>query len=436
MSWIKEQLPKLIRLAVPAVLAQAAQMGLGFIDIMMAGHHSAQTLAAVSVGSNVFIPIVVIMMGFLLGINPMAASARARRNFRELARLLHTGLGIALILGTLCWWVLKNPSWLLGQLDLPPTLHDGAVDYLRAIALAGWPMLLFLVFRFFNEGLFSNKQVMLVSFSALPLNALINYYFLFHYQLGPYGLGLATAISYAFMFITMAIYTLTAKRYFRIQIYLTRTFGDYSTMRSMLKLGTPIAISLGMEVTLFAGIGLLIARYGDVVVSGHQIALNVASMAFMIPLGISTAATARVGYFYGKQNHTMARRIGLLAVALSSSIMSLSGIAMSLLPEHIGRIYTSDPGVLNVVVSLLSIAALFQLCDGIQVTLAGVLRGFHDTFIPMLISFIAYWLVGFGLGNHLAETLQARGYWYGLVAGLVTAAILLSIRFHLLTRKP
>lgn len=435
MSWIKEELPSLIRLAVPAVLAQAAQMGLGFIDIIMAGHHGAQTLAAVSVGSNIFIPIVIIMMGFLLGINPMAATERARNNLRELARILHTGVIVALILGTVCWWLLKHPQPILDWLQLSSNLRSGATEYLDAIAMAGWPMLLFLAFRFFNEGLFANKQVMLVSFSALPVNAITNYYFLFKYNLGPYGLGLATSISYMFMFVALGLYTLVSERYRHLHLFRTAPFASWQVVRKMLKLGTPIAISLGLEVTLFAGIGLLIAQFGDIVVSGHQIALNVASMAFMVPLGISTAATARVGYFYGKEALLMAKRIGLLAVGLSAGMMSISGVVMATMPQSIGKIYTSEPEVLAVVVSLLSIAALFQLFDGIQVTLAGVLRGFHDTFVPMLISFVAYWIIGFGLGHYLAQTLNARGYWYGLVAGLATAAILLSIRFHQLTRS-
>jgi MATE family multidrug resistance protein len=404
-------------------------MTLSFIDVVMAGHHSALTLSAVSVGTNVLMPIVVIALGLLLGMNPLCAAYSARGDHARIAGLLVSGSQLAVLFALVAWAVLQHPFWLLDWLDLPDDMYRHSTSYLRAVSWGTLPLFVFLAFRFLNEGLFANRQIMLISLSALPVNVAANFWLVFVKDLGAEGLGYGTAISYGYMCLLVVWYTLRTKRYRSIQRSLAWFQRGSEHVRDILRLGLPIAASLGMEVTLFAGIGLLIAQYGVSAVSGHHIALNVSSMTFMVPLGISTAATARVGYFYGKHDLQMTRRVGLLAVVLSALVMTIFATMMWTIPETVVSMYTDDVTVTQLAVQLLAIAALFQLFDGIQVTLAGVLRGLQDTLVPMLVSFIAYWLVGFGLGHHWSATYGPRGYWMGLVAGLGTAAVLLSLRF-------
>ncbi len=312
---------------------------------------------------------------------------------------------------------------------------DGADSYLEALSWGLIPMLMFLALRFFNEGLFSTRAIMVISLTALPVNIGFNYLFLFKMDLGVAGLGYATALSYSYLFLALLAFTFKFSEYKLIHEKLNEAKVDKNIAQEILHLGLPISVGITLEVALFAGIGLMIASYGIDVVAGHQIALNIASMAFMIPMGISIATTARVGYYHGLGDILTATRIGWLAIALSAILMLLSGIMMWLFPHILAGVYTSQTEILKVASSLLFFAAIFQLVDGIQATALGALRGLHDTKIPMYISAVAYWVIGFPVGYYLAEDYQASGYWMGIILALFTAATLLSLRFYQLTKK-
>jgi MATE family multidrug resistance protein len=435
MSWFRPQLKYLVNLAVPAVLSQLAQMGMGVIDTIMAGRHSSQTLATVSIGSNLFFPILIFVLGIFLSINPMTATAVAQKNHLKLARILKTGLVLSVLFTIPVWFFIRNLEPLTQLLGVSQAIVDGADEYLEALSWGVLPMLMFLAIRFFNEGLFSTRAIMVISLTALPVNIGFNYLFLFQMDLGPAGLGYATALAYAYLFITLLVFTLKFGEYKLIHEKLKEAVFDSKITKEILSLGLPIAVGITLEVSLFAGIGLMIASYGVDVIAGHQIALNISSMTFMIPMGISIATTARVGYFYGLNDLLTATRIGWLATALSAIMMFLSALMMWLIPEALVGIYTTQPEIILVGTRLLFFAAIFQLVDGVQATALGALRGLHDTKIPMYISAIAYWVIGFPIGYYLSLDYQASGYWMGIILALFTAALLLTLRFYRLTNK-
>jgi len=430
----KFQLNFLIKLSVPAVLSQMAQMGMGFIDTIMAGRHSKDTLAVVSVGSNLFIPVIIFVLGVFLSINPLTSGYSARGETHNLAKIFKSALFLALMISIPIFFIVRNLEPIIHLLGLNSSMSKSADDYLEAISYGVLPLFLFLAIRFFNEGLFSTRAIMFITLSALPFNILFNYLFLFKMDMGPAGLGYATSIAYAYLFLAMLFFTLKYKGYQQFQKQISNVKIDFEEIKKIIRLGIPIGIGLTLEVTMFAITGLFIALFGIATIAGHQIAMNISSMTFMMPMGISIATTARVGYYYGKGDYKTATKIGYMGTGLSLIIMCISALCMWTIPEILVGFYTDDPNTMKIAVSLLFYAAIFQLFDGIQVTVLGALRGFHDTKVPMYLNLIAYWILGFPMGYLLSKRFQASGFWMGFILALTTAAILMSLRYRWMSR--
>lgn len=425
----------LLTLSIPAVFSQLAQMGMGFIDTIMAGHHSRDTLAVVSIGSNLFIPVIIVFLGIFLSINPLSSGHAARSEPKELAKLLKSSLALAFMLALPIIYIVRNLEPIIRLLGLKSALIVSADDYLEALSFGLIPLFIFLALRFYNEGLFSTRAIMFITLSALPINIFFNYLFLFQLNWGPAGLGYATTISYSYLCLALLLFTLKYRGYDAIISQLAYVKVDLEVIKKIIQLGLPIGVGLGLEITLFAVTGLFIATYGVEIVAGHQIAMNIASMTFMIPMGISIATTARVGYFFGKNDYLTATRVGYIGSGMSLVVMTASALTMWFFPEMLVHLYTTDPGTVNVAMSLLFYAAIFQLFDGIQVTVLGALRGFHDTKIPMYFNLIAYWLIGFPVGYYLSLSYKAAGFWMGIISALMCAAVLMSIRYRMVSHR-
>ncbi len=430
LSWFAPQFRPLAKLSIPAIFSQLAQMSMGFIDTIMAGHHSKDTLAVVSIGSNLFIPVIIIFLGIFLGVNPLASGHMARNEIKQLARLLKSSLSLAFVLALPIIFAVRNLEPIIALLGLKGELVLAADAYLESLSFGVIPLFLFLALRFYNEGLFSTRAIMFITLSALPINILFNYLFLFVFNWGAVGLGYATAISYGYLCLILLFFTLKYRGYDAINKQLTRVKISTQIINKIIRLGLPIGMGLGLEITLFAVTGLFIATYGVEIVAGHQIAMNIASMTFMLPMGISIATTARVGYFFGKNEYLTATRVGYIGSSLSLVVMIVSALTMWFFPDMLVHLYTTDIGTVKVAVNLLFYAAIFQLFDGVQVTVLGALRGFHDTKIPMYLNLIAYWFIGFPIGYYLSLSYQASGFWMGIILALLSAAILMSIRYH------
>ena len=437
-SFMKPARPQfnyLLKLSIPAVFSQLAQMGMGFIDTIMAGHHSRDTLAVVSIGSNLFIPVIIVFLGIFLSINPLASGHAARNEPKELAQLLKSSLALAFTLAIPIIYIVRNLEPVIRLLGLNANLIVESDAYLDALSYGLIPLFLFLALRFYNEGLFSTRAIMFITLSALPINIAFNYLFLFKLNWGPAGLGFATTISYSFLCLALLIFTLKYQGYSAVIKHLSEVKISFEIIKKIIQLGLPIGIGLGLEITLFAVTGLFIATYGVEIVAGHQIAMNIASMTFMIPMGISIATTARVGYFFGKNDYLTATRVGYIGSGMSLVVMMVSALTMWFFPDMLVHLYTTDVGTVQVAAQLLFYAAIFQLFDGVQVTVLGALRGFHDTKIPMYFNLIAYWLIGFPIGYYLSLTYKAAGFWMGIILALMSAAILMSIRYGVVSHR-
>jgi len=437
---LKKELKQLAPIGIPAVLSQLAQMAMGFIDTVMAGHYSTEALAAIAIGASLLQPVLVFFLGLFLAFNPIVAHFKGADKTNEIKTHFHAGIVLAILFTPIVILLLLNSGIVLSALNIEPVVSELATGYLEA-TLWGLPtLLLFFGLRFCNEGLFSTMAVMTITVISIPFNVLLNYWFIYGgfgiQEMGAVGVGYATGLIWVLMFIGMFIYTLFTKKYSGLNLFKDFELPSWFEFKEIFALGFPVAITLGFEVSMFAAVSLMIARFPTEIMGAHQIALNIASITFMIPLGLAQAITARVSYFNGKQQQHSLQIAGYTGIATCVLVMTLSAAMMMLIPYFLVSIYTSDPKLTEIAVSLLFFAALFQFSDGLQVSSAGALRGLKDTKTPMIITAISYWLVGFPIGYYLAEikALGVNGYWIGMIFGLSTAAILLLRRWILFSR--
>ena len=437
---LKKELKELAPIGIPAVLSQLAQMAMGFIDTVMAGHYSTEALAAIAIGTSLLHPVLVFFLGLFLAFNPIIAHFKGSGNTDRIKTHFHAGILLAILFSPIAILILLNSQFVLDALQIEPAVSELAFGYLKA-TLWGMPtLLLFLALRFCNEGMFSTMAVMVITVISIPFNVAFNYWFLYGgygiEEMGAVGVGYATGLIWVLMFVGISIYTLFTKKYSELKLFRDFELPSLKEFKEILALGFPVAITLGFEITMFAAVSLMIARYPIEIMGAHQIAVNIASLTFMIPLGLAQAITARVSYFEGRQDRSSLRIAGYTGIGACVVIMSLSAIMMMAIPTFLVGIYTSDVGLSELAAGLLFFAALFQFSDGLQVSSAGALRGLKDTKMPMIITAISYWLVGFPTGYYLAEIqqMQVQGYWIGMIFGLSTAAVLLLRRWIVFSR--
>ena len=432
---------QLLALAMPAILAQFAQMSMGVIDTIMAGRYSADALAAVAIGVSLFNPIIVFVIGIFLALSPTVAQYHGQNNPSGIKKTFQVGLILAVVLAIPSSIALYLLEPVMVAIGITPEIIPLANGYLQALAWGLIPLYCFFALRFCNEGMFATKAIMYVSLAALPFNVVFNYWFvnggLGLEAMGAVGVGWATVVVWIVMAVFLLLYTLNSRRYQGYQLFsnwIKPQLGHYS---EILKLGLPMGLALGMEVALFGAVGLMIGRYSVPDIAGHQIALNIASMAFTLSLGLSIAVTARVGYHIGRDDPTNAKRTGILGIGFGVIIALFTASMMLGFGPQFVALFTTDQQVTAVALNLLLLAAIFQISDGVQVNANGALRGMKDTKIPMYICTIAYWLVGFPVGYILAEYfgMGITGYWVALITGLTLAALLLTYRFFRFTNN-
>lgn len=436
-----EEAATTIRLGAPLIVAQLAQISLTFIDTVMAGNLSAKDLAAVAVGANVWMPIWVTCVGLLLSVTPSVAQLFGAGKPAEIGHCVRQGFWLSQAAAIVAIVTVRNSEPLLAWLRIAPEIVPTALGYLDAISWGIPAICAFQVLRCLTEGVSMTKPILYVSVLGIPIHIAGNYIFMYGKlgmpALGAVGCGVASAIVMWMMFAYLLAYVCTRPQYRLFDALSHFEWPRWDTLSMLIRLGLPIAMGFFMEVSLFAGVALLIGTMGTTAVAGHQIALNVASITFMIPLGISMATSIRVGQAIGRKDIAGARFAGFSGVAMGGTFMACAGLVIFAFPGLIARIYTQDADVQAMAVSLLAMAAIFQVFDGLQVSGAGALRGLKDTKVPMLLTIVAYWLVGLPLGYVLGISLGGgpKSMWIGFICALVVAAFLLNLRFHLVTRR-
>lgn len=429
-----------LRLAGPLIATQLLMVAMSFVDTVMAGRLGAVQLAAVALGSSMWMLVFLACTGLMMGLAPSFAQLVGARRESELAPTFQQGIWLALGVGAVACVGLRRTSALMPLFGVDPEVQPVAEAYLDAVAWGMPAVCLYLVPRFLNEGFGHTTPVMGVQLVLLPLGILGNYAFMFGHlgapALGAVGAGVSTAIGFWIGAVLMLAQVLRHRRYRTLTLLAGFGRPDPARLAQLGWLGLPIAASMVLETGLFATTTLLMGRLGAVPLGAHQVVLNYASLTFMVPLGIAMATTVRVGQAMGAGRPRAARRRGFAGIALGAGAMTVSATLMLLFPEHIIGLYTTDRQVAEVAVTLLFAAALFQVFDGLQVTAAGALRGYKDVNWPMLLCVAAYWMIGlpamWWLG--LQGEGDPAGLWFGLVAGLSIAALLLNLRFRYRSR--
>jgi MATE family multidrug resistance protein len=438
---------QLLALAIPVILAQVAQTAMGFVDTIMAGAVSATDMAAVAVGTSIWLPAILFGHGVLLALTPTIAQLNGSGRRERIAEQLRQGFWLAFFLSLLIMLVLWNAGYVIRSMhDIDPLLAEKAEGYLHALLFGAPGYLFFQVMRNQCEGLSKTKPAMVLGFLGLMLNIPLNYIFIYgHFgmpALGGVGCGVATASVYWAMFFCMRFWVRRMRSMRDIRVESRWSAPSRVILQRLTGLGLPVALALFFEVTLFAVVALLVSPLGIVNVAGHQIALNFSSLMFVLPLSMGVAATIRVGYRLGQGSTEQARVAAWTAQGVGVSMAVITAIFTVTFRHQIAQLYNDNPAVVTLAAQLMMLAAIYQISDSIQVIGSGILRGYKDTRSIFFITFIAYWLLGLPSGYILALTdwvvprMGPAGFWCGFIVGLTSAAVMMLWRVRRLQQLP
>ena len=438
---IGKEIRQTIQLAAPIILAQLAQMSMSFVDTIMVGRLGQQELAGVAVGGALFFPLIIITLGILMGVSPMVSQAYGARDHLSAGRAVRQGLWLGTLLSIPSCLLMWNGATMLEWMGQEEEIVLLAEEYLHAIVWGVLPLLWFGALRHFMEALSRPRVVMIITVGAVLLNIGANNVFMYGKlgfpALGLAGCGWASTLVFWTMFLVMAAFIRRDQGLGLYGVFSRLKKPDWHYFSQLFRLGWPIGVTQGLEVGLFSATALLMGLFSTALLAAHQITIQCAAYAFMVPLGLSFAVSVRVGQAMGREDLQAARRAGYVGIGLGGGFMMITAICFWTFPRFFISLFLDVQSPVNrevvlVATSLLSIAAVFQVFDGIQVAAAGALRGLKDTRAPMMLALIAYWVVGLSCAYLLGFRLDMEGVglWWGLVLGLTTAAILLWWRFY------
>jgi len=432
-----------LQLATPVILGQVAIFSMNFIDTVMSGRLPQKdiALAALGIGGAVWSALMMFTIGILMAVQPSVAQLDGAGFKLQAGALTRQALWIALIIAVPYWAVCFFSEPLLNLFRIDPVIVPVAAGYLRAISWGAPGICIIFLFRFFSEGAGHTRPTMYYGIGGALLNIPMNYIFMFGHlglpAMGTRGVGYATSIVIWLQLLMLLGYMRSHRHYLPFELFKRPEAPRWKEISLLLRLGLPIAVTVSLEGGLFVTAAMLIGQLGPLPSAAHLVAINFSALVFMIPLGMASAVTVRVGNAMGRKDPAAARYAGIVGMLIVVCQQCFNMVLMFGFPSAIVGIYTDDAAVGALAVSLLFYAAIFQLPDGIQICGAGALRGLKDTRIPMLYNLIAYWVIGMTVGYYLTfkAGLGPAGMWMGMIAGLSAGAILQAGRFLRLTAR-
>lgn len=434
-----------LSLGIPLIGAQLAQLGIHTTDVVIVGQLGAEKLAAMVLAGQFLFTVFILGSGISIAVMPMVAQAFGQGNPVAIRRSLRMGLW-----ATMGYWLLVLPIYLNAEtilllLKQKPEIAALAGDYIGIAAFGMLPGLLFLVLRSLVSAVGRAGIILWVTIGTLLLNALLAYSLVLgHFGLPRMGMNGAAIVSVIVQFSGLAvligyIQMIETRKY---EVFVRFWRPDWHALGEVIKLGLPIGITVLAEVSLFTAASLMVGAIGTLELAAHGIALQLASIAFMIPLGLSQAATVRVGIAHGRGDYVGLVRASITVLAIAAVIAIIGGMTLVIDPVYFASFYVGKdapetPELLAIAGPLIVVAGIFQLVDGLQAIASGLLRGLKDASVPMLLALVAYWPIGFGLAWVFAFPLdyQELGVWFGFLIGLATACLFLCGRFYLLVRR-
>ena len=431
-----------LSLAWPLILSNLTMAAIQATDVVLMGWLGARPLAAAALGLNLTFAFSLICLGLVTASSPMMATAIGHKtqSVHEVRRTFRQSLWLVATVTIPVWLVLWNSEPIIRALGQEPALARDAQLFLHGYMWSMLPFLLFQAMRNFVAALQRPGWVLAISLGAILLNALLSYGLIFgKFGLpawGIFGGGLGSSIVWAIQLLLLVIVLVTDRQFRRFHLFGRFWRPDWPRYRKLWRLGLPIGLAMGFEGGVFSAAAYLMGLIDAESVAAHAVALQIAALSFMVPWGLSQAATVRVGRQLGEGNRAGISRAGWTAWGLGVGFMALMAVVIWSIPRELMTIFLDDTPenarVIGLGVSFLAIAAIFQVVDGAQVVGAGMLRGLHDTRVPMIFTFIGYWAIGIGIGAWLAfsQGWQGQGIWTGLAIGLAIVAILMIWRWR------
>ena len=435
-SPVVQESKTLLRLALPLMGTQLAQMGMGVMDAVMAGRYGSVDLAGVALGGSVLWPIMMLFMGIIQAITPMVSQLNGARRYAQVGEVIRQGLWIALLGGMVAAVVLNNVGPVYLWMDVDPRAIGISVPYLAATSIGLPALMCFFCLRFLAEGMGHTRPALYIAVCAFFLKIPLNYALIYGKfglpELGGVGCGVAQAVIMWFQLMMMTI-VVTRVRFKRTQWTSKFTRPSWYHIKPILLIGIPIGGTIFAEVGLFSFTTLLLGQYGTEVVAAHNIAMNVNGVLFMPAMALGMAATIRIGFRVGADEIQQAYTTAAIVVGMTVVIAMLGSLLIWIFRSSITVLYTTEVAVAQLSAALLLFVVFFLIFDATQSACVGALRGYKDTKRPMYIALVSYWLVGLPTGCVLGfgvfgEPMEVYGFWLGLALGVGTAAILLSVR--------
>ncbi|MDX8339449.1 MATE family efflux transporter [Draconibacterium sp. IB214405] len=430
-----------LTLALPIVLSQIGQVTVSLADNMMVGHVGTTELAAASFANSIFVIGMVFGMGITMGLTPLVGRAYGQNELHKAIKWLKNGVFTHFIASSVLMVLMFGIYFFLPYMGQPENVLHLARPYFLLLCSSYLPFMFFFSLKQFFEGIGNTKIAMQITLTANVINILVNYVLIFGKfgfpQMGLMGAGIGTLISRICMPLLFAWFILRNNRYRRYFVFAHHQSILKENIKALLRMGIPIGFQLIVEVAAFAIGAVMMGWLGETPLAAHQIALGLATLSYMVALGISQANTIRVSHQMGEKDYTSLKRAVYASTHLVLGIMSLSVLTFILARKWLPYLFTTDPEVIAVAAGLLIIAAVFQLFDGLQVVMQSSLRGMADVAKPMLISFIAYLFISIPTSYVLAFLFDIgpQGIWLGYLVGLGTAGILFYFRFKRLLKK-
>ena len=435
---------QLIKIGIPIFGSQMSYMLMGATDVIVAGRASANDLAGLALGTAFGNAIWFFVSGVIFSVTPIIAQLYGAKKFIEIGKKLREILWIALFLSIFIVLIFMNLDLILNQLPTKTDITKISGDYLKAVSVGTAFFTVYTCLRCYSEGMTLTKPIFVIAFCGMLLNIPLDIIFVYGLfgapKLGGVGCGIATSIIGFLMMVVLIIYINLSKNYKKTKPFSEFTPFSIETTKEVFKLGLPIGMGIFFELSMFSGAAIILSVFGEIVVAGHTVAINIASLFFMVPLSIGLAAATRVGNLIGEKNPSQAKFASYSSIYLCSFTALLNSIIILVFGSFIIGLYTTEAPVKELAITLILFAAIFQLPDGVQMGALGSLRGYKDTFTPMILLFISFWIfampIGYFLTNYgISNPLEAKGMWYGMIIGLTIFSILVITRLRWIIKK-
>ncbi|EEL51560.1 MATE family efflux transporter [Bacillus cereus] len=437
-----QKIKQFVLLFFPIFVTQMSLFAMSFFDTTMSGHASATDLAGVAIGTSIWIPVSTGLTGILIATTPIIAQLVGSKQKDQVPHIViqavYLAIGVSLLVILIGFFAV---SPILNGMHLDEQVEHIAAQFLSIIAIGIIPLFVYTVLRSFIDALGKTRTTMIITLLSLPINVILNYVFIFGNfgfpKLGGVGAAIASTATYWCILLITIIIIRTKEPFASFNIFRHLYRLSMSSWKELLKLGVPIGFAIFFETSIFAAVTLMMSNFNTTTIAAHQAAMNFASLLYMTPLSLAMAMTIAVGFEVGANRYTNAKQYSFIGIGLALAFSLLYSILLFVFDDQIASIYTTDIAVHDLAKEFLTFAILFQISDAIATPVQGALRGYKDVNMALIMTLIAYWIIGLPLGYILATytSWAAKGYWIGLIIGLAFGATFLLIRLFQVQRK-